>query len=130
LVTPLKVIYSSIQVSNVLVFTVRCKLINFVSQIFPLFIPEMPASFTSYIVKIIPIYFAWILCSTMLQAGRSQVRVPDEVDLFNLPNPSSRTMTLQSTEPLTEIGTRNLPGGKKRPACRADNLATICESNV
>jgi hypothetical protein len=30
---------------------------------------------------------------------------------FNLPNPSSRTMTLESTQPLTEISTRNLPGG-------------------
>jgi hypothetical protein len=39
-VTPLKVIYSSIQISNVLVLTVRCELINFVFQIFPLFIPE------------------------------------------------------------------------------------------
>jgi hypothetical protein len=31
---------------------------------------------------------------TMLQAGRSPVRVPDEVDIFNLPNPSGRTMAL------------------------------------
>jgi hypothetical protein len=46
----------------------------------------------------------------MLQAGRSPVRVPDEVDFFNLPNPSSRTMPLGSTQPLTEMGTRNLPG--------------------
>jgi hypothetical protein len=30
---------------NVLVLTVRCKLINFVFQIIPLFIPEMPAGF-------------------------------------------------------------------------------------
>jgi hypothetical protein len=30
----------------------------------------------------------------MLQAGRSPVRVPDEVEFFNLPNPSSRTMDL------------------------------------
>jgi hypothetical protein len=30
----------------------------------------------------------------MIQAGRSPVRVPDEVDFFNLPNPSSRTMAL------------------------------------
>jgi hypothetical protein len=28
----------------------------------------------------------------MLQAGRSLVRVTNEVDFFNLPNPSSRTM--------------------------------------
>jgi hypothetical protein len=66
----------------------------------------------------------------MLQAGRSPVRVPDEVGLFNLPNPSSRSIALASTQPLTEMSTRNLPGGKKRPACRADNLAAIYEPNV
>jgi hypothetical protein len=66
----------------------------------------------------------------MLQAGRSPVRVPDGVDFFNLPNPSSRTMALGSTQPLTEMSTRNLPGGKKRPAPRADNLAAICEPKV
>jgi hypothetical protein len=67
---------------------------------------------------------------TMLQAGRSPVRVRDEVDLFSLPNPSSRTMALGSTQPLTEMSTRNLPGVKKRPARSADNLAAICEPNV
>jgi hypothetical protein len=65
----------------------------------------------------------------MLQAGRSPVRVPDEVDFFNLPNPSSHTMALLSTQPLREMSTRNLPGGKKRPARRTDNLAAICEPN-
>jgi hypothetical protein len=48
----------------------------------------------------------------VLQAGRSPVRVPNEVDYFNLLNPSNRTMALGSTQPLTEISTRNLPGGK------------------
>jgi hypothetical protein len=66
----------------------------------------------------------------MLQAGRSPVRIPDEVDFFNLPNPSSRTMALGSTQSLTEMSTRKLPGGKKRPARRADNLAAIYEPNV
>jgi hypothetical protein len=66
----------------------------------------------------------------MLQAGRSPVRVPDEVDFFNVPNPSSRTMALGSTQPLTEMNTRNLPGGTKWSAPRADNLAAICEPNV
>jgi hypothetical protein len=66
----------------------------------------------------------------MLQAGRSPVRIPDEVDFFNLPNPSSPTMALGSTQPLTEMSTRNLPGGKKRPARRADNLAATYEPNV
>jgi hypothetical protein len=36
---------------------------------------------------------------------------PDEVDIFNLPNPSSRFMVLGSTQPLTEMSARNLPGG-------------------
>jgi hypothetical protein len=66
----------------------------------------------------------------MVQAGKSPIRVPDEVDFFNLPNPSSRTMALGSTQPPTKMSTRNLPGGKRRPARRADNLAAICEPNV
>jgi hypothetical protein len=44
---------------------------------------------------------------------------PDEVDFFSLRNPSSRIMDLGSTQSLTEMHTRNLPGGKKRPACKA-----------
>jgi hypothetical protein len=66
----------------------------------------------------------------MLPAGRSPVQVPDEVHFFSLPNPSCRTMALGSTQPRTEIRARNLPGGEKRPALRADNLAAICEPNV
>jgi hypothetical protein len=66
----------------------------------------------------------------MLQAGRSPVRVPDEVDFFSLPNPSSHTMTLGTTQRLTEMSTRNLPGGKKRPGRRAENLAAIYEPIV
>jgi hypothetical protein len=36
-------------------------------------------------------------------------------------------MTLRSTHPLTEMSTRNLSGGKGRPARKADNLTAICE---
>jgi hypothetical protein len=39
-------------------------------------------------------------------------------------------MVLGSTQPLTEMSTRYLSEGKKRPARRADNLAAICEPNV
>jgi hypothetical protein len=35
-------------------------------------------------------------------------------------------MTLESTEP-PEMSTRNLPGGKGRPARKVDNLTVICE---
>jgi hypothetical protein len=38
------------------------------------------------------------------------VRSPYEVDIFNLPNPSSRTVALGSTQ-LAEMSTRNLHGG-------------------
>jgi hypothetical protein len=67
---------------------------------------------------------------TILQAGKSPVRVPDEVDFFNLPTPSSRTMALGLTQPLTEMSTRNISEVKKRPVRRADNLAAICEPSV
>jgi hypothetical protein len=36
-------------------------------------------------------------------------------------------MALGSTYPLTEMSTRNLPGGKGWSACEADNLTAICE---
>jgi hypothetical protein len=36
------------------------------------------------------------------------------LDFFNLPNPFSRTIALGWTQPLTEMSTRNLPGGKGR----------------
>jgi hypothetical protein len=36
-------------------------------------------------------------------------------------------MALGSTQPLTEMSTRNLYGGKGRPARKADNLTAICE---
>jgi hypothetical protein len=39
-------------------------------------------------------------------------------------------MVLGLTEPLTEMSTRNLPGGKWQPARVADNLATICKPIV
>jgi hypothetical protein len=66
----------------------------------------------------------------MLQTGRSLVRILDEVDFLNLPNPSSRTMALGLNQPLTEMGTRKLPGGKKRAARSAEKLDYIYEPNV
>jgi hypothetical protein len=68
---------------------------------------------------------------TMLQTERSRFRFPmRSLDFFNLSNPSSRTMALGSIQPLTEVSTRNLPGGKGRPARKTDNLTAICEPIV
>jgi hypothetical protein len=68
----------------------------------------------------------------MLQAGRSRVQVSmRSLDSFSivliLP---AELWTLGSTQPLTEINTRNLPGSKGRPVRKADNLATIYEPIV
>jgi hypothetical protein len=57
--------------------------------------------------------------------------IPNEViGFFSWPNPSSCTMALGSTQPLTEMSTRNLPGGKGRQAREADNFSAICESII
>jgi hypothetical protein len=49
---------------------------------------------------------------TMLQAGRSRFRFPmRSLDFSSWPYPSSRIMTLWSTQLLTEMSTRNHPGG-------------------
>jgi hypothetical protein len=52
----------------------------------------------------------------------------DEVDFFNLFNPSSRIMALLPTQPVIEISTRAV--GKGRPARRNDKLTAICEPIV
>jgi hypothetical protein len=57
--------------------------------------------------------------------------IPDEViHSLSLPKPSSCIVDLGPTQPLTEMSTKNLPGGKGRPARKADNLTAICETIV
>ena len=59
---------------------------------------------------------------TALQAGL----IPDgDIGIFHWHNPSSRTMVLGLTQPLTEISTRNISWGQRRPVRRADNLTTF-----
>jgi hypothetical protein len=52
---------------------------------------------------------------------------PEEVNFLNLTNLSSHTMALGSTQPLTEMSTRNILGGKGQLALKADNLTAIYE---
>jgi hypothetical protein len=54
----------------------------------------------------------------MLQAGRLQVEVPmRSINLFNLPNSSSRTTALGLAQSLTEINTRQCIWGIERSWC-------------
>jgi hypothetical protein len=54
----------------------------------------------------------------------------EDIGFFNSLNPSSPTVTLGSTQPLTEMSTRNLPGGKGWRALKADKFTAVRESNV
>jgi hypothetical protein len=64
----------------------------------------------------------------MLLAGRSPFRFL--MSLLDFSVDISRTLALGSTQPLTEMSTRNLLGGKGRPARKADNLTAIYEPIV
>jgi hypothetical protein len=71
------------------------------------------------------VYFIYLQKSSCLRYYAKSRRIvgstPDEViGIFSWHNPSSRTMALGSTQPLTEINTMNLTGGKVRPARKAD----------
>jgi hypothetical protein len=100
---------------------------------------------TSWLVAYVPIkskhfvYACYMLGGTRQRswlrqyATRRKVAgsIPDEViGFFNSLNPSSHIMAPGSTQPLTEMSTRNLPGGKGRPARGADNLTANCEPIV
>jgi hypothetical protein len=52
------------------------------------------------------------------------------IGFFDLPNPSSHNVALESMQPLTEISTRNIPGCKGWPVHKADNITAICEPIV
>jgi hypothetical protein len=53
------------------------------------------------------------------------------MDFFSqLTNPSSRTMAMGSTQPLTEMSTKNLPEDKERPSRKADNFTAFRELTV
>jgi hypothetical protein len=52
--------------------------------------------------------------------------IPDEIiGFFNWSNSSSRTMALWSTQPLTEMSTRSLPGSKGRRRVRLTSQPSV-----
>jgi len=72
------------------------------------------------------LYFAvaqLVDCATSRKVAGS---IPDgAIGIFHWHNPSGRTMALELTQPLTEMSTRNVTWGLRRPVRRADNLTTF-----
>jgi hypothetical protein len=76
-------------------------------------------------------YFRLLLQHTHIRYSCLKMSITDKViPFFNWPNPSSRTMALGLTQPLTEMSTRNLDGSKGQPAHKADNVTTMCKRIV
>jgi hypothetical protein len=64
--------------------------------------------------------------STALQVARLRVRFPMlSLEFFHWHKLSGRTMALGSTQPLTEMSTRNISWGYRRPVSRADKHTTF-----
>jgi hypothetical protein len=55
LVSFLKIIYASVQISDVFVFIISFQLINFAFQMLPFLVPKYSTGFTSYILQIISV---------------------------------------------------------------------------
>jgi hypothetical protein len=59
-------------------------------------------------------FFGYKYNYTVLQAGRLRIRITMEsLGLFYLLDPSGRTMAVVSTQPLTEVSTKNISLGVK-----------------
>jgi hypothetical protein len=54
----------------------------------------------------------------------------DVIGFFNSLNPFNHTVAMSSTQPLTKIHTRNLPGSKGQPVGNGVNVTNICELTV
>jgi hypothetical protein len=67
------------------------------------------------------------MCMLGHYAGSILVEVTEIFNRFNL---SSRNRALGSTQPLREMRTGNLPGGKGRSSRKAGNLTAICDPIV
>jgi hypothetical protein len=72
-----------------------------------------------------PVWRGAVGWGTALQAGRSRIPFPMVPLDFFYNNSSGRAMVLGSTQPLTEMSTRNISWCERRPVRRADNLTTF-----
>jgi hypothetical protein len=71
------------------------------------------------------------LVEALRSCRKAASSIPDEVIGFFSELPSSNIMALWLPQPVTEMSTRNLPGGgKARPARKADHLTAIHEKII
>jgi hypothetical protein len=91
----------------------------------------IPLMFHTHLVLRGPLMVAqWLrYCATNWKVAGS---IPDGVTgIFYWRNPSDRIMALGSTQPLTEMSTKSISCGWRRPVPKADNLTTIlCRCRV
>jgi hypothetical protein len=74
--------------------------------------------------------FYWTSATCSVKSRKIAGSVTDEViGIFNWPNPSSHTVALGFTQPLTEMNTRHLRG-KEQLVYKADDLTAITEPAV
>jgi hypothetical protein len=96
--------------STVFILTVHCS--RSWSAVVPIIVQFLPAiyGFLCCLRYCVTWYYMISVASGWLLGARGSVS--DEViAFFNLPSPSSRTMALRSSQPLTVTSTRNIPGG-------------------
>jgi hypothetical protein len=67
--------------------------------------------FVFHMIPTIKIHYFRHVAEALCYKPESRRFDPLDVGIFNWPNPSSRTTALESTQPLKEMSTRNLPGG-------------------
>jgi hypothetical protein len=75
------------------------------------------------------VFFFWLRHYATSQKVAGSV-LDEVIGFFSWPNPSNHTVALGWTQLLTEISTRNLPGGKGWLVRKADNHTAIFETIV
>jgi len=71
-------------------------------------------------------YWGTQWCSLLRHCTTSTGSIPDgAIGIFHSHNPSSHTVALRLTQPLTEMSTRNISWGLSWPVHRDDNLTTF-----
>jgi hypothetical protein len=95
-------------------------------KIIPMWIPKAPCRFHRIHYCILhkdPLYC--IFTQPIINDNFSPCPILQLFHIYNSQNPSGSTMALEATQSLTEMSTRNISGGQRRPVRTANNLTTF-----